>query len=623
MISVLFVVLVGFVASFFIFPLEKKETDNEKLSRLLDHTGQAIYEQNKMLVEGYNKAVDDSQQAQLSSVSVQSSQYVGAKGSLAKAQQSTADIEIENVKSGVIRNLTELYIYYSIAEYFEDCLEGSDDFLNKVFFLDVHDFDNIYSKLKVTETGMSIYVLQYEDETGAKPYSGDGWRRYIKISIEYDWKYDKPLSIKEYAIESGEDGADEKYYYSEINFENKTFSLTKLAFIDGVAYENYILKNEDFLKKNIDAISIYSLKYDDVSSIKGYSFYNVKESDFNNVLTTEQSKYIIDAYKNMDFLYWSEFTQEIDISTAVSYENAIEAISYVVDKYSIKYDESGIYLTIRKNKGLDEDVETALFFLNNEYNKSQQFSSDVKFDELNYTYQFNPNTDDPEYEKYDGDDFRKNITQDTWKDVIPEKIYNLVKNWYINQYDADKYYFGYNNVGDYYLKVNEDDFHLIKVDGKNIEYYEMDFWYSETGVSWYNFIKVIVDSDKYYASALRCSVDPEANVLYEVYFDYHENSIGYDEYISDYYKANNNSSIFLGNLQGERIHYSKSKHNNNDDDYTYDYFNFKNMVGAHVYGNESTKVHLHSTINYGGYSYFSFGNLNNALSYLESKGASF
>lgn len=51
MISVLFVVLAGFIASFFIYPLGKSETDREKFGRNVKNIGQAIQEQNKMLVE--------------------------------------------------------------------------------------------------------------------------------------------------------------------------------------------------------------------------------------------------------------------------------------------------------------------------------------------------------------------------------------------------------------------------------------------------------------------------------------------------------------------------------------------------------------------------------------------
>ena len=452
MISVLFVMLAGFVAAFFIFPLGKGETDMEKINRLLDHTGQAIYEQNKLLVDSYNKSVDEGleEEGTLSAINRSEHDNISISGNLSVPAQSTENIEISVPdRLDFFYDLNGFYTYYAISDYFNDYLSGSNEFLNKVFYINSAHADAMYVKIKLSDTGLDLYVMQYEDITDAS-----AWRRNIKISIIYDWDKDNPISVEQWSIDL-EDGVENDYQYSKIDFEKKTYNHTELSFIDNAIYEDIILKNEDYLKKNIDDIIIYSMNYSDASTLKGYSFDNVKESDFNGVLTDEQSQYIIDAYKNMKFVRLSEFLSEIVPTTAIVYENSDIAVDYVAKKYIISYDNETSRLQVKKNKGLEETIEDALLLLDDYYCDRKQFTVDSTFDTLNYVYDYR--SEDAKFEKYDGNNFRKYITNDDIREAIPQDVYDLIKDWYENKYDEDKFYFQTEKLGDYNFYVNNED----------------------------------------------------------------------------------------------------------------------------------------------------------------------
>lgn len=543
MISVLFVMLAGFVAAFFIFPLGKGETDMEKINRLLDHTGQAIYEQNQLLVESYNKAVDESLGGGGSISTADSSDYhdMPLSGSLSEPAQSTYGVNFSVENYDIMSDMNSFYVYYSISEYFKDYLSENNNFLNTTLKAKSTDYD-MYVKINLEDYGMDIYLNQV---------TKSGTSRNVKLSINYDWKNNKPISAVLYEMYLNRS----EYRTAKIDFAKKTYEYTEIDFIDSAVYEDIILKNEAYLKKNIYDMESYSVKYDDVSSLKGYRVYWIKESDFNGVMTEEQSKFIFDAYKNMEFIKLSDITSQIDTHTQQEYENGNHAVQYVENKYVIQYDDEGVYLKIQKNKGLDKEIEDRLLLLDDYYTERKQLTVDPAFDNLDYVYDYQE-WDGEEFEVYDGTNFRKNITNADIKAIIPEDGYTAIKYWYENKYDEDKFYFEYEKIGDYYLRVFDGKLTLSKVKDKTIDMLILD---DE------RLTKTKITSDKMYYDQFEfyeygsTYFDIETvieGVAKEVGLGRCEINLGYDEYISECFEKDVDR---LSNFQGMPVEIEKNE----------------------------------------------------------------
>ena len=615
MISVLFVMLAGFVAAFFIFPLGKGETDTEKLNRLLDHTGQAIYEQNKLLVESYNKAVDESLGGGASISTADRSDYhnMPLSGSLSEPAQSTHDVEFSVENRDIMWDMNSFYVYYSISEYFKDYLSENNNFLNTTYKVKSTDYD-MYVKINLEDYGMDIYLNQV---------AKSGYSRNVKTSINYDWKNNKPISAVLYEMYLSES----EYRTAKIDFAKKTYEYTAIKFIDSAVYEDIILKNEAYLKKNIDDMESYSVKYDDASSLKGYWVNNIKESDFNGVMTEEQSKFILDAYNNMEFIKLSDITSQIDTHTQQEYENGNHAVQYVENKYVIQYDDEGVYLKIQKNKGLDKEIEDRLLLLDDYYTERKQLTLDPAFDNLDYVYDYQE-WDGEEFEVYDGTNFRKNITNADIKAIIPEDGYTAIKYWYENKYDEDKFYFEYEKIGDYYLRAFDGELALLKVKDKTIDMLILDD---------VRLTKIKITSDKMYYDQFEFYEGNSAYFGLETVIEgisktvglgKCEINLGYDEYISecfekdiDYLSDSNMSGMPVEIEKNEIFSYSRSIYDEskyNDYSYLYD----DNEVFVYC------SSHYASTGNYYSISISSASNsyeiqiyeLNDDLNYLKSLG---
>ena len=163
LISVLSAVLLGFVALFIFLPSGKGETDREKFSRIVENTGEAIYEQNKMLVESYNSTLGGG-----GSLSAPQNPIIAENISSTSSlfAQTTADMYITDFEMEfALSRINELYMWYTISEYFNDYLDG--DFLDKTFLVNGVSEADMYAKIKLTEKGVDIYIynIWYEDSS--------------------------------------------------------------------------------------------------------------------------------------------------------------------------------------------------------------------------------------------------------------------------------------------------------------------------------------------------------------------------------------------------------------------------------------------------------------------------
>ena len=611
MISVLFVMLAGFVAAFFIFPLGKGETDMEKINRLLDHTGQAIYEQNQLLVESYNKAVDESLGGggSISTVSQSGYHNISVSGNLSEPAQSTYGVDFSVVNSDIMWDMNSFYVYYSISEYFKDYLSENNNFLNTTLKVKSTDYD-MYVKINLEDYGMDIYLNQV---------TKSGYSRNVKTSINYDWKNNKPISAVLYEMYLSES----KYRTAKIDFAKKTYEYTEIEFIDSAVYEDIILKNEAYLKKNIYDMESYSVKYDDASSLKGYRVYWIKESDFNGVMTEEQSKFIFDAYKNMEFIKLSDITSQIDTHTQQEYENGNHAVQYVENKYVIQYDDEGVYLKIQKNKGLDKEIEDRLLLLDDYYTERKQLTVDPAFDNLDYVYDYQE-WDGEEFEVYDGTNFRKNITNADIKAIIPEESYAVIKDWYENKYDEDKFYFEYEKIGDYYLRVFDGELALSKVKDKTIDMLILND---------VRLTKIKITSDKMYSDRFEfyeseTSYTNSGNINYQgigkiISLGKYEIMLGYEEYISEYFEKNVEYLSYYGDgepsveIEKEQgIGYTSYTYNDSEHDVYYYHYDNNEVCFSSNKANYGTSCGVRSGNDY----YIDLYSLNDELDNLKSLG---
>ena len=362
------------------------------LSKLLNNVGDALEENNRQLVDGYNSKET---QGLSQTVSTASQKYAFASN-----EESGWEItEGEDTFEYFLASANDVIGFYAISEYLNEQLNPLK--LNKTYIYK-SSVITYYAVASRTDTTFSFKLHNPKED--------------VVVVVNHTKDTLKPLSV-EFTERNTYTTGLYYYQYSVIDFEEDTFDQVSYYSKDEIYINDY---SKDDFSQNVEEYNSCTIDY------KNANFEGVRGKNKDKAKgpkDEEFDKFDNRTKKNGKFNVFKNFDKNFDTKNPKTFPNPEDLIAYSFNKYIINLEEdNGKYiLSTRQRKGIDQEVL-------NIFNDYAEGLIDYSVDNFDAILDYDVN----------GKDIRKTVDS-----FIPDinAFQDKLTDWLAKKYDPKEYYF--------------------------------------------------------------------------------------------------------------------------------------------------------------------------------------